>query len=240
MDKKYVVDSFLSNRGIPDLVAGDGVTPQKQELYQRLRNCLHFVFDDNFVAVWKIFFGYFTSANGTRVGIQNDAMFAAVDHSDTLKVFGYRIALYMRFKSAVQPKARSFYTMRMFWMIKTNFFAKIFAQGLTHLVEGGIYQKWYKHYSVVEHEGILRIQFNQILKNENVSIAGEDAEATTVEQVRVPFVLYLGMSLGSAAVFMQEIKHILKRLMQNAYYAGVVSFRKFAIRCHLLYWKHFN
>lgn len=88
-------------------------------------------------------------------------------------------------------------------MVVKNFFADIFATGLSFLIEDGIYERWARNNDVAIYQK--ELGFRKVNESRDLS----DAEATTVKHVAVAFIIYFGMSLVSMAVFISEFKHSL-------------------------------
>lgn len=135
-------------------------------------------------------------------------IFAVVDYSVAFQLFRRNLAHFGKYKPAVDHNSMDFYTMRCVWFVGKNFFANNFVSGLTSMVEGGIYQRWGVNYWIKRLQMRDLIVFREMKKSGNHSIGTEnneeDAEATTLVQVTVPFLLYIGAILGSVAIFLKE------------------------------------
>lgn len=88
--------------------------------------------------------GFTQCFNKTRVMVGKTGIFAVVDNIINIKIFRHSIALIGNYKSA-HHNAGHFGLFRYFWLVYKNFFATVFATGMELLVEGGIYQIWYKN-----------------------------------------------------------------------------------------------
>lgn len=199
-------DWILTTQVIPNLIADSKNHSRKQKTYSNLLNDVilasDFIFNvaKNISATDTIW-----NSNGTQVVLEKQGIFSLIDHSDYLKLFHHSLALFGKYKPAKAHNAMNLYTLRNVWHVQKNFFANIFLTGLISLVESGIYERWEKN------GNIQRIYLDSYfafrgINNESYKINGEDTEATTLGQVRVPFVLYLGMSLASLVVFLIEYK----------------------------------
>lgn len=210
--------SILINYLIPDLLADDRISSQKKEMYKLLQTGVHFSsLGPLLTAISLSELGFISKSNPTDFLGEKTAIFAVIDHSDNLKQFRHDLALFGKYKPAKAHNVMSFYTMRTFWLVRTSFFANIFSTGLTSLVEAGIYQRWEWNARVAQprmtsYAAVLKIRKGSDPDKivENVG----DAEATTLTQVRIPFVIYLGMILGSIAVFLYEFRNILKAFVK--------------------------
>lgn len=84
------------------------------------------------------------------------------------------------------------------------------------MVESGIYQRWFENANIARSQIAAYVSFKEIDKTSNSSVKTgsyvEEPEATTLKQVRVPFVLYLGMLLTCLVTFIKEFKFTIKTL----------------------------
>lgn len=106
-------------------------------------------------------------------------------------------------------------------MMRRNFFTDIFAMGLTSFVELGIYGRWHRNYWL-KSEMASQLDLGKVNKFRNTSLEpyhdrGKDVgpEATTLEQVTIPFVIYLSMALAALTVFIKECKHDLNIILRS-------------------------
>lgn len=136
----------------------------------------------------------------------NDGIFAVVDYSDTFTRFCQCLELFRKYKLAKGHSSMSFYTMQTFWFVERNFFTNIFARGLASLVENGIYGRWGRNVKIERRQMEYYVQFREEDVGRNKSVGANSAEATTLDQVRVVFVLWFGLSVAAAAIFMVECK----------------------------------
>lgn len=138
-----------------------------------------------------------------------------VDTSGSCKQLMQSLDFFGKYKLPKPHSAMSFHTARNVWVVQKNFFANNFASGLSSLVEGGIYQLWGINDRVRQYRVDTLITFRRMnkIKNGSLSAGLSEAEATTKEQVQVPFVLFGGMLLASVAAFMGELKLKLKILL---------------------------
>lgn len=165
--------SFLKTIVIRDIVETAGADSRKKEIYQRLQNLTYFTLDDVFLTASNIsLLKIFSNLNDT-VAVEKEASFGVVDHGDTFKLFQQNLGLFGKYKSAIQHNEMSFYTMRMIWLVRKNFCSDIFVNGLTILVESGIYQRWYKHNSIDSRQVQSYAAFKQMVKANNASIGTE-------------------------------------------------------------------
>lgn len=114
---------------IPSLLSDEGIPTQKRQMYTRLRDTVQFIPFDDFLTTR----GLFKNWNGTNFG--------AIDGAVDITIFR-EAALLGKYKPAKHHNSPSFYTSREVYIIKKNFFADIFAQGLLSLVETGIHERW--------------------------------------------------------------------------------------------------
>lgn len=204
------LSSNLKNDVIPDLVTDETLTTRKKETYNRLRNVAHFPSNFPLIVAQNLSTqGFVLYPNATKVSVGTLGLFAVVEGFNYFKLFGKCVTLFGKYKPSRSHNSMSFFTLRAFWIVRKNFFANIFATGLTSLVESGIYQRWKKHARITKLEMIFIAVFRemQASSNESMDSGWRDAgyEPTSLEQVTVPLVIFLGMLLGSLAVFGVEL-----------------------------------
>lgn len=190
---------------ISDLIA-DSLITQKQETYRRIAAEVHLTFRTPIGVAWELFTsGFITSFQGNEVVVGKQDVFAVIDHEYNFKLFRHSLALFGKYKPAKPHPSMGFYTMWNFWFMDNNFFANVFVPGFISLVESGIYGRWFKNSYIAKPQLVTNVLFNEI--RESISARGNDgdAEATTLLQVWVAFVLFLAMLLASLAAFVKEL-----------------------------------
>lgn len=200
--------SILLDVGIPDILAEEGITREKQEMFTRLRNMTHLILLTFFHGAWPVSnSGFFRNSNGTEVVVKS-GIFAVVGSSG-LKQFHHALTLLGKYKAAKAHILQSFYATKEFFCIQKNIFTDILAMGWASLVESGIYRVWKTNYFIAKPQMEAYLGFRKVKRESNAAIGGSgaaDFEATTLEQVTIPFVLYLSMMLTSGAIFLIEFK----------------------------------
>lgn len=228
MEEKYKIRSTLTTSIIPTLLADEGISAQKQDVYNRLRNITLFPSEVRFKLFWSLSVGEFFK-NFNHTSYEREDTFAVVDHTDTFKLFGQNLGYFGNFKPAIAHSAMHFYTMRSIWIVRKNFFYNVFTHGLTSLVEGGIYERWSKNTRIQRPLLECYAAFLKMKKRDNkltlIGCSAGCAEATTLKQVTVPFDLYLVMVLGAVGIFMKELKLILKEVLRSGYYSILLKIR---------------
>lgn len=203
--------SILKIIVVPDLLKDETLTSLKAQTYRGLLNAYFLTHYPIYIAKNISSHGCIWTSNQSKVALGKNEIFAVVDYLRIFKQFGSTLTLFRKYKPANPHKSMSFYTSRTVWLVKKNFFTNIFATGLSYLVESGIYQRWDTNRWIESYQMQTLIQFRRINKQANKSIETAEltgAEATTNEEVRVPFVLFLGMHLGSLVIFIGEFKWI--------------------------------
>lgn len=174
-------------------------------MFSKLGNVVHFVFGTEFQVARNLsLHGFLRSTNNTRISGET-GVFAVIDYSDVLKLFTGSCGLFRKYKQAAAHNSMSFYTMQGIWLVQKNFVTNIFARGVASLVEAGVYGRWRDNGIIAKERMSSYLQFREQSK-ESVVFNDNDAEATAIDQVRVPFVLYLGLLGAAGAVFLKEIK----------------------------------
>lgn len=201
--------SILKEDVIPDLAT----ISKKQKILHRFMDAVHFSSQPNFRLAKNLStFGFIWNDTGARFIVGKQGIFAVVDETKTLSLFRQNLHLFGKYKPARAHNSMNFYGMQSVWTVSKNFFAGIFTAGLTSLVERGVYGKWDADYEASIQKEDFK-EFEKMGNETNSKIQTNNTcepEATTLEQVTVPFVIYLGMSLVSIAVFIVEFKHTFK------------------------------
>lgn len=177
-------------------------------MYHRLQKEIRFAALPDFpVAANLSIHGFLWDCNTTKFTPGKDGVFAVVDNVNNFKLLETSFGFFGKFKPARAHTSGNFYTSQSVWIVGRNLFANIFATGLTSLVESGIYGRWVDNAYIAKIRMESYVTFRKI-KKEIIDVPANDggAQATTLEQVKVPFVLYADMALGSLIVFSQELK----------------------------------
>lgn len=217
METNFVSD--LKTILIPALLADETITPEKQEMYTRLQNVSHF-FPSDALDLARNFSmqGFAKNSVGNPVSIGKDGIFGVVDTTNNFKRFRQGLDIYGKFKPAIAPNTMSFYAKRFVWFVDTNVFGDTFTRGLISLVNGGIYQRWRKNAWIESPSVVYSDIFKNVGNDTKIAVqsgdSNSDAEATTREQVTVPFFLYLGMVLVSFVIFVLELRERCKMLLR--------------------------
>lgn len=213
-----------------DLLESKELRSKRREMLQRLQNATHFTAKSMFeIATNLLTYGAVWNSDGTKVVVEKQGIIALVDSDFFIKQFGQSLAVFGKYKSALGSKAMSFHTARSVWLAKTNFYANIFASGLTSLFESGIYVLWFQHHFITRGELLFIIG----MRRDEIIEIPQGEEATTLEQVLVVFVIYLSMALVSFTVFLVEFRARAKILLRNAnhriseYFRNLVAYPSF-------------
>lgn len=190
-------------------------------MYKNLLKVIH-ASKNPFEVAWNVSrHGFFTNFNDTKVIVGKQDIFAVVDGKRRLKKFRDNLDLFEKYKPAKQHNSMSFYSISSFLYMNKNFFVELFSTGTASLSEGGFFQRWSKYYWTVKPQMSSYVVFKKMSEERNATSDGRndrrDAEPTTLEQVRVLFVIYLGMLLVSTTVFLKEFKHTLNILVWDGW-----------------------
>lgn len=210
--------TILTGLVIRELVSVETQSNRTREMYQRLQKVVRtarnssytLVTDDStFILCW------YTNSNETQAVVGKTGMFAVVDSSLALQLFREMLTVFGDYKSAKPHNSMSFYWRRIVWFVQNNFFANLFATGLTSMVESGIYGRWFANGNI--HRPLLQFYNTHKMKyRRRDKIIYSEFEATSIAQVSVPFYLLLAMELGSVAIFLHECKHAIKMCLWSA------------------------
>lgn len=231
-DFKLKLRNALTEIIIPAILANEKLSRREIEMYNRFGNVVqialnssyHIVADySTYSVVWYRYTNEIEAIEGRK------GVFAVVDSSPHLNPFRQMLALFGKYKPARPPNYMSVYIMRNVWFVQKNFFANIFATGLTSMVESGIHGRWYENGNIQPSLVQYYASYEKTYIKQN-KLIGSQFEATSLEQVNVLMQLFLGMLLGSLAIFMYECRCTFKTLVRAA--ANRVSIITFRLICN--------
>lgn len=200
---------------IPDLLEDETLRKRHYKMYSRLHNVVRTAANSSHKTVSDLTYAHSVVwySNQSEVVVGKGGMFAVVDSTPRLKPFRQMLSLFGKFKPAKPHNSMSFFTARIVWYVDKNFFAGIFVTGLKSMIESGIYEWWYENGYIQKPLLEYCASFKKKYKRHH-KLIGDEFEATTIEQVRVPVNLLLGMLLGSLAVFLYETRCRLQALVR--------------------------
>lgn len=227
LDSKLEIGSYMTETVIPQIVA-NGVTTlnnRKLEMYNCLQKVVRTALDSSYDLVTDyLTYAVVWYSNQTEIPVGKEGIFAVVDSNSDVMPFCHMLALLGKYKSAKPHNSMSFFAGQNQWFVENNFFGNIFSAGLTYLVESGIYDWWIQNGNI--HKPLMQYYASHKKKFErHDKFSGNEFQSTTLEQVNVPFNLFLVMLLGSLAVFMYEFRCRLKILGQSAVNGVSLVFR---------------
>lgn len=144
---KVGIVSFLRESTIPHITSMR-IRPQPNNVFTTLRNSAHFIPVPSAFSLAGIFSldGLIIDSHQNQISIGTDGLFAMVDEVINLQQLSESLDFFGKWKPARVQRAMDFYTARVAWFVEDNWFATIFSSGLSALVEGGLYGRWYKNW----------------------------------------------------------------------------------------------
>lgn len=145
-DSKPRIFNVLTDVVIPHLAADENLTKQRKETYDRLKNVVQIALNSSYTVVTDLAtYAMAWYSNQSKVVAGKSGMFGVVDSHLNLKPFRHMLALFGKYKPSRPHNVMDFCRFKMVCFVQNKLFAKLFASGLTSLVESGIYHWWYEN-----------------------------------------------------------------------------------------------
>ncbi|OXA43222.1 hypothetical protein Fcan01_22090 [Folsomia candida] len=141
--------------------------------------------------------------------------FVLIDDQNLLNRFSMFLTFYKVFVPVKGAKIELGKTIES-WVFGRNFFSDVFSSGLSRLVEGGFYYRWRKHRDILTTINLVKSAF--IEENQTIpsnlfqqlflgrgQVLEQQPEATTLENVSIPFIIMGVMLLLATGLWLGEL-----------------------------------